>query len=151
MTDQTIPMPDEDPENGALVHAVDALTEGFTQVATELRTLSRTYERDRRWRRFVTGALIVFTLGGMGIGGIAISTALRLQEQVDQSDRQAQIQREADNLGACLRGNVLRQDIYVAVDAVLDSIAPAADESGRDALTKAKAAVRREIPLRDCD
>lgn len=140
MTDQTIPTPDEDPENGALVHAVDALTEGFTQVATELRTLSRTYERDRRWRRFVTGALIVFTLGGMAIGGIAISTSYRLQSQVD-----------AYKLEACLRGNVLRQDIYVAVDAVLDSIAPVADETGRGALTKAKDAVRREIPLRDCD
>lgn len=139
MTDQTDPDPDETPETGALVHAVDALTEGFTQVATELRTLSRTYERDRRFRRLVTGALIVFTLAGMGIGGIAISTSFELRSQVD-----------AYRLEPCLRGNVLRQDIYVAVDAVLDKIAPATDDDGRQVIAAAKAEVRRKIPLRDC-
>lgn len=139
MTDQTIPDP-ESSDTGALVHAVDALTEGFTQVAEELQKLSRTYERDRRFRRLVTGALIASTLAGMGIGGIAISTSFRLQSQVD-----------AYRLESCLRGNVLRQDIYVAVDAVLDSVAPAANEAGRETLADAKDAVRREIPLRDCD
>lgn len=138
MTDQT-PTDYENADTGALVHAVDALTEGFTWVASELQKLTRTYERDRRWRRFVTGALIMFTMAGMAIGGIAISTSFELRSQV-----------KAYRLESCLRGNVLRQDIYVAVDAVLDSIAPAADDKGREALAKAKAAVRREIPLRDC-
>ena len=139
MTDQ---IPTDAPEvldESALVHAVDALTDGFTQVASELQKLTRTYERDRRFRRVVTGALILSTMAGMAIGGIAISTSFELRSQVN-----------AYRLEPCLRGNVLRQDIYVAVDAVLDSIAPAADDEGRDALVKAKAAVRREIPLRDC-
>jgi hypothetical protein len=139
VTDQTTPE-HEDSETGVLVNAVDALTEGFTQVAAELQKLSRTYERDRRFRRAVTGALIFFTLAGMAIGGIAISTSYELRAQV-----------RSYRLESCLRGNVLRQDIYVAVDAVLDSIAPAANEDGREALAGAKAAVRREIPLRDCD
>ena len=138
MSDTTEPTA-EAPDTGALVHAVDALTEGFGQVAEELQKLSRTYERDRRFRRFVTGALIAFTLAGMGVGAIAISTSFKLQSQVD-----------AYQLESCLRGNVLRQDIYVGVDAVLDAVAPATDDEGREVLTRAKAAVRREIPLRSC-
>lgn len=148
MTDETEAETKLDPD--VLAHSLDALGEQWAQVADSLRELTDVYQRDRKFRRWVTAALVAFTLAGLIIGGVAISTALRLQEQVDRSDRAAQEQREADKMESCLRGNVLRQDIYVGVDAVLDKIAPATDDDGRQVIAAAKAEVRRKIPLRDC-
>lgn len=138
------------PDPDALVAALDALTSKWGDVADELKELTGVYRRDRRFRRWVTGALVTMTIAGLVVAGVAISTALRLQEQVERPDRQAQERREADLLAACLRGNAFRQDIYSGVDSVLDTISPAATAEGREVLAKAKAEYRKKIPLRDC-
>ncbi len=139
MTDDESPHFEIPPDPAALAHAVDQLTTQFRDVAEGLKALTSAYERDGKFRRRVTTALVVVTLAGFIVAGVAISTALRLQEQVD-----------ADKVEACLRGNVLRLDIYSEVDAVLDTIAPAAATEGRKVLATAKESVREQIPLRDC-
>ena len=150
MSDPDTPHYVEPPDPLALAHAVDALTAQFGEVAEGLRRVTTAYERDRKFRRLVTGSLVAFTVAGLIVAGVAISTALRLQDQVDRSDRVTQENREVDSLESCLRGNVFRQDIYAGVDAVLDKIAPATDDDGRTVIAAAKAEVRRKIPLRVC-
>ena len=139
MTDDESPHFEMPPDPAALAHAVDQLTSQFRDVAEDLEELTSAYERDGKFRRRVTTALVVVTLAGFIVAGVAISTALRLQEQVD-----------ADKTEACLRGNALRQDVYDANDAVLDRIAESATDEGRQVLADAKAEYRRKIPLRDC-
>ena len=139
MNDDELPHFAAPPDPDALVVALDALTDKWGDVADELKRLTNVYERDRRFRRWVTGALAVLTFAGLVVGGIAISTALRLQERI-----------KTDKTEACLRGNAFRQDVYDANDAVLDRIAESATDEGRQVLADAKAEYRRKIPLRDC-
>lgn len=107
------------PDPDALVHAVDQLVSQFRDVAEGLRDLTSAYQRDRRFRRGVTTALVLVTLAGFVVAGVAISTAMRVQD--------AQRANEAES---CLRGNAFRRDLYAGVDAVIDTIAPATDDEG---------------------
>ena len=139
MIDDELPHFAAPPDPDALVRALGSLTNKWGDVADELKKLTSVYERDRRFRRWVTGVLAVMTVAGLVVGGIAISTALRLQERI-----------EPDKVESCLRGNAFRQDVYVANDAALDRISEAVDEDARAVLTAAKAEYRKKIPLRDC-
>ena len=83
-----------------LPRTVDQLVSQFRDVAEGLRELTSAYQRDRRFRRGVTTALVLVTLAGFVVAGVAISTALRVQDT-----------QRADQAESCLRGNALRQDI----------------------------------------
>ena len=113
MSDDDLPHFAAPPDPDALVHAVDQLVSQFRDVADGLRDLTTAYQRDRRFRRGVTAALVLVTLAGFVVAGVAISTALRVQDT-----------QRADQAESCLRGNALRLDLYAGVDAVLDTIAP---------------------------
>lgn len=125
---------------------LEAVTQAMHETATATTTLAEEYAKDKKFRQRIIQALLVFA-AVMGIIAL-VSGWTAIEVQNDQRE-----ERQAEAFARCDRSRALRSDIHAGVDAVLDEINAALPDDSQVELiiARAKAAIRTEIPILDCD